>query len=294
MDYRDHKPHLNVALYSLWISGVGLRQSARELRITLRNVQNKFVKIGRHLRDMHHNLMRPIEREASFAFDEAQTFEGCRDTRPLTVPFVIEQSSFFLVDARCGPIPPSGGMSVRRRRAIEREREVNGPRPNASRAVVGAALARAAALVPDHATVHVRSDLKSTYAKLVREAFGAARVLHQQVSSRLPRNTKNPLHRINLMLAVARDLMSRLRRRSWLISKLAARLDLHLAMFACYRNYVRPRFNGERDSPAQRLGLLRRRLTKQELLSWRQDWRVERCIGPLEPAIAEVVEPIAG
>ncbi len=294
MDYRDHKPHLNVALYSLWISGVGLRQSARELRITLRNVQNKFVKIGRHLRDMHHNLMRPIEREASFAFDEAQTFEGCRDTRPLTVPFVIEQSSFFLVDARCGPIPASGGMSARRRRAIERERELNGPRPNASRALVGAALARAAALVPQQTEVHVRSDMKSTYPGLLRKAFGAARVLHEQVSSRLPRNTKNPLHRINLMLAIARDLMSRLRRRSWLISKLAARLDLHLAMFACYRNYVRPRFNGERDSPAQRLGLLRRRLTKQELLSWRQDWRVERCIGPLEPAIAEVVEPIAG
>ena len=58
--------------------------------------------------------------QVSFALDEMETFEGCRSTRPLTVPFLIEQETTFLIDARCAPIPPSGKMTPERRLEIER------------------------------------------------------------------------------------------------------------------------------------------------------------------------------
>ena len=39
-----------------------------------------------------------------------------------------------------------------------------------------------------------------------------------------------------------------------------------------YRNYVRRRFNHDELSPAARLGIVPRRMTWGELLSWRQEW----------------------
>ncbi|MBK8976668.1 MAG: hypothetical protein IPM29_12185 [Planctomycetes bacterium] len=139
----------------------------------------------------------------------------------------------------------------------------------------------AASRCPDDARIWLRSDFKSTYPALARQAFGERFAGHEQIDSKAPRTTANPLHRINLMLAILRDLMGRLRRRSWLVSKQRKRLAKHLQMLIGYRNYVRPRFNGEEESPAQLIGLVPRRLTGRELLRWRQDWGPERSGHPL-------------
>ena len=121
--------------------------------------------------------------------------------------------------------------------------------------------------------VALTSDEKTIYPKLAREAFGKDRLQHTRVSSRLPRDTSNPLFRINLTNAMARDLCGRLRRRSWLVSKKARHLDDQLALYMCYRNYARPRFNRDTKTPAEFLGFVDRKLSAQELMSWRQDWR---------------------
>ena len=71
---------------------------------------------------------------------------------------------------------------------------------------------------------------------------------------------------------MARDLMGRLRRESWLVSKARRYLDLSLQIFMTYRNLVRRRFNYDETSPAQELGFASRRLTETEVLGWRQDW----------------------
>ena len=79
---------------------------------------------------------------------------------------------------------------------------------------------------------------------------------------------------------MARDLMGRLRRMSWLASKKRRYLDLGLAIFIAWRNLVRRRFNHEECSPSQVLGFTRRRMSEEELGSWRQDWG-RRSIHPL-------------
>jgi transposase-like protein len=289
-DYRDHRPDLNAAVLSRWVSGTGIRQIGRELRITKRNLELKLRKIGRHLRDLHHNVMATFPAGASFAFDELETFEGCRSTRPVTVPVLIEQESTFIVDARSAPIPPSGRMTPKRRKLIAEEQARHGKRPNRSREVCAEVLATAAARCRDVRSVHVRSDQKKTYPKLLEAAFGASRLKHLQVSSKRKRDFTNPLHRINLTMARLRDLMGRLHRRSWLVTKRREYLDLHLMAFVCYRNYHCARFNDEEESPAQRLGFMPRRLSKGELLSWRQDWGPERSPHPLSPWLESVAE----
>ena len=52
---------------------------------------------------------------------------------------------------------------------------------------------------------------------------------------------------------MTRDLMGRLHRRSWLVSKERRYLDAHLALFTVHRNYIRSWRNGERETPAMML-----------------------------------------
>ena len=90
--------------------------------------------------------------------------------------------------------------------------------------------------------------------------FGAKRLVHERTNSKLARRTWNPLFPINHTEAMARDLTSRLRRESWLVSKKRRFLDLGLQLWMAYRNYVRRRFNYDKESSAQLLGFVRRRL----------------------------------
>ena len=74
------------------------------------------------------------------------------------------------------------------------------------------------------------------------------------------------------MNAMARYLTGRLRRRSWLASKRYRYLNLQLEVFMVYKNFVRPRFNGEKETPAMVLRFTHDRFSHTDLTSWRQDW----------------------
>ena len=129
-------------------------------------------------------------------------------------------------------------------------------------------------------SVVLETDEKKTYPKIARELFGERRLRHSATPSKMPRYTWNPLFPINHTEAMARDLTGRLRRESWLASKCRWFLNLQLEIFAAYRNWVRPRFNPDRETPGQLLGFVPRRLTLGHVLSWRQDWGA-RSLHPL-------------
>jgi len=272
MDYRDHRPDLNAPLVRLLASGIGLRQSARILRLSRHCTELKFRKVAMHLRRLNLNLRGPLLPDAILQFDEFETYESCRNTRPLTVPVLIEKHSRFVVWAESAPIRPRGRMTPARLARIERQERRSGPRRDASPRAVLRTLRRGAELCRSLRTVRLESDRKASYVKLAREAFGRGRVMHARHSGKRPRNDRNPLFPINHTEAMARDLSGRLRRRSWLASKKRRYLDLALNVFAAWRNYVRRRFNRDRASPATILGFAERRMNEGDLLTWRQDW----------------------
>ena len=288
-DYRDHKPHLNAKLLDLLASGVGLRQASRNLKLSLRATELKFRKISKHLRHFNNNLSPEIDEAAVFQFDELETFEGRRGARPLTVPIMIERESRFVIWANSAPIRPRGRMSKARKKAIAADERRFGPRRDRSRRSIEQVFRRAARAA--NGEVWLQTDEKSTYPNLARQAFGEERLTHTRTNSKLPRTTWNPLFPINHTEAMARDLMGRLRRESWLVSKRGWCLDLHLQLFAAYRNFVRRRFNYDEQSPAQMLGCAPRRMSPGELLSWRQDWR-ERSIHPLSDGRLSIADRV--
>jgi transposase-like protein len=280
MDYHDHRPDLNARLFELLASGVGLRQCARNLGLSLRCTELKARKLGRHLRRLNLNLRGALSEGAGFQLDELETYEDRRNTRPLSVPVLIEKASRFIVWAESAPIRPSGRMSAARRAAIAAEERRYGPRRDFSRSSVRRTLRRGSELARELDEVPVDTDEKLSYPLLLHAAFGSRRLRHTRTNSKLARGTWNPLFAINHTEAMARDLMGRLRRESWLVSKRRRWLDIALHVFIAYRNYVRRRFNSDKESPAQTLGFAPRRMTLQELLSWRQDGGI-RSIHPL-------------
>jgi transposase-like protein len=279
MDYRDHRPQLNPRLFLLLASGLGLRQSARVLQLSHRCTELKARKIGRHLRRLNLNLRDELPPGSSLQFDELETYETKRNTRPLSVPVLIERDSRYLVWAESAPIRPRGKMSAARLASIAAEDAI-APRKDLSRRSIRRALKRGADLLSGLATVRFESDEKPVYPSLAKEAFGASRLEHVTTNSKLPRTSWNPLFPINSTEALARDLMGRLRRESWLVSKCRRYLDVALHVFIAYRNLVRRRFNRDAFSPAQLLGFAPRRLTPGEVLSWRQE-EGRRSIHPL-------------
>ncbi len=263
-------------------SGVGLRQCARNLGLTLRSTQLKFRKIARHLRRLNLNLRDQLSTNASFHFDEFETYEGQRNTRPLSVPMLIESNSRFIVWAESATIRPRGKMSGKRLKRLAESEQRHGIRKDRSRRSIERTLRRGADMANHSETVTLKSDEKLSYPRLAKAVYGKKRLKHLKTNSRLARETWNPLFAINNEEAIMRDLMGRLRRESWLVSKKRRYLDLALQVHMAYRNLVRKRFNRDQQSPAQLLGFLPRRLRPLELLSWRQDWS-ERSIHPASP-----------
>ena len=268
-DYRDRKPNVNEALVKLMISGVGLRQSARLLGMTINNVEKKFRKLAFHMGRLHERLMGMFASGSTFLLDELETFEESRLWKPLTVPYLIEKESSFSVIATVGTLPPRGkAAETIRRNGLPKGKT---KRKSESSRTVLEALEFLASHLNLGARIVLVCDLKRTYPGLIRRALGDRLLALETHSSKLPRDTVNPLFRINHAFAMLRDLTSRLRRRSWLASKKRKFLALHLGAILCYRNYVRCRVNDVEESAAMAAGFVDRRLTFAETVEWRQD-----------------------
>jgi hypothetical protein len=115
----------------------------------------------------------------------------------------------------------------------------------------------------------VQTDRKSSYRTILTKHFGA-RLVHERYSSRARRDYSNPLFPINHTLAMLRDGISRLVRRTWAASKLRERLERHAWIYLVWRNYVRAITNqATKVSPAMALGVETRRWRASEVCAWR-------------------------
>src|SRR5262245_45695952 len=269
-DYGDRRPEVNELFWTLLVSGIGLRQLGRVLKLNIRSVQNKQRKMARTCALLHHNLSPRLPLGRTYVLDEEETYESA-SIRPLTMPVLIEKETWFVVSTAVGTIRRLAKAGTKRRARQDRE-EKQRRRPDESSKCVKQVLSELACRVPAGA-IPLRSDQKASYGVLAREVFGD-RLEHATTAGTRIRTTHNPLFPINTTMAMTRDNLGRLRRRSWLVTKKGERLQHHLALFTVYRNYVRRRFNHDQENatPAQILRLLPRRLRTDEVLAWRQDW----------------------
>ena len=280
-DRYDKKPYLNPLILVPLTSGVGLRKSARNLDITRNNLVLKWRKIARHARQLDLNLKSRASRAERAAadrstfvlqFDELETYETRRNTRPLSVAVMIERRTRLIVGAIAAPIRPKGTMTKQRIAAIAAEDARFGRRKDRSRVACRSVFRSAAKLRPAAAGVRLQTDEKLVYSEYFAEAFAGRVRRHETTSSRAPRGGGTPLFAINLTEGILRDHAGRVRRDSWLTSKLRTYLNLHRGLYSAWKNGVLPRFTRDDDAPGVLAGWTPRNLTVGEFLGWRQDW----------------------
>jgi len=268
--YHDRRPDVNERLFELLTSGVGLRQSARVLKIGPNTVQKKMRKLSRTCALLHENLCRALPAGRTYLMDEEESYEGA-SIRPLTVPILIEKENWFVVATAVGSIRRLAPAGTERRKRQAQDEQKHGTRPDESRECVAEVLR--ALRQRTTGQIELLTDQKSSYATVAREIF-AGEVMHLTTAGSDPRTPRNPLFPINSIIAMSRDNCGRLRRKSWLVSKLAKWLRGQMSIYTVFRNYVRRRFNKDKadDTAAKLLGLLPRRLHPSEVVRWRQDW----------------------
>jgi transposase-like protein len=270
LDFRQRKPQINSALLGCFVSKVTHRQAARILKIDRKTVHRRLRLWGPALRELHESfLTRALHSgglNGAFSLDEMETYEHDRRLRPVTVPVLIHCDTRFIVHFEVGQLPARGGLQghdlVRKK--------LQGPRPSESTLMVRKCFETLKRVHDPGRFLHMIIDKKRSYRTEIRALFGNRISALITESSKCARNTSNPLFPINLTLAMLRDNVSRLVRRTWAASKLKAELVHHAWIYAAWKNYVRPVVNYLRNvSPAMKLGLHGCKLTPADLLRWR-------------------------
>jgi hypothetical protein len=171
-------------------------------------------------------------------------------------------------------LPCRGRLSEKDRlRKMGREKR-HGVRRSGSREAVEKCFDTLASHHASRGPVRVHTDRKSSYRTILAKRFGQ-RLEHERHSSTAKRDYKNPLFPINHTLAMMRDGISRLVRRTWAASKLRAKLERHAWIWLVWRNYVRAITNrSPRVTPAIALKVESKRWRPSEILAWRV---LERC-----------------
>jgi len=267
-DYRHKKPHINARFLELMVACVGQRQCARVLHVARRTVERRFEWLARHAAHYHRNRLDGAVIGGPFQLDELESFEANR-FQPVTVPVLIERATMFIVSTAVGPLRRKGRLSPAQRRQRDRlEAEQGRRRPGSAPAVrrVLRCLAGVAA-----GSVVLESDRKPLYGALARRILGDA-VVWRTHDAAIRRDRANPLFASNHTNARLRHFLSRLRRRTWCVSRTRAGLEKHLRIATLWVDYCRGITNKTRTTPAQALGLIDAPRRPEQLLGWRQDW----------------------
>ena len=276
-DFLQKKPYLNATFLHLMVACVGQRQCARALRVARRTVEHRFRWIALHAGHFQANRLRGRQLKGPFQLDELETFEGNR-FQPVSVPVLIHRASFFLVASEVAPLRRKGRLTPLQRQRRALWESLHGRRPTQSAVAVRRVLSRLDALVDSGSKVVLDSDHKPLYGVLGKRQFGP-RFVWRRHSATARRDHANALFPINHAQARLRHYLSRLRRRTWCISKKRECLRNHLAVAAMWSNFCRGITNRTRTTPAQAIGVVPRSYRAEEVLGWREDW------GELSPAL---------
>ncbi len=174
LDYRLRKPALTREAFRAFVAKVTLRQCARLLGVSRHTVAHRLRLLGGHCRDFQKARLDragPIL-SGSFQLDELETFEHERRLKPVTVPVLIHQDTFFVVRAKAAPMPARGTLTPRYREKKQQFEKPFGRRENGSSQAVEECLKGLAKRLAKDQVESVQTDRKSTYPGLIRKVLG--------------------------------------------------------------------------------------------------------------------------
>ena len=230
--YRQKKRRINEPLRDLLCKRLSLRDAARHFKVSRTTIARRLEFLATQSRKRNTLLLHSIQAEFG-AFDRVQfddliTAEHTK-CKPISATVVVQEDTRFILSYCVAKIPAFGPLA-----AVAKKKY--GHRADHSRRLRDCMLKQLVDLLPQYTTF--RTDEHNHYPVVIKKHFPhATHITHKSVrgsvsgQGELKKVGRDPLFSINHTLAMFRDKMSRLSRRSWNLSKHIDRLDDHLAIY---------------------------------------------------------------
>jgi transposase-like protein len=244
----------------------GFRQIAREFGVSPTTIATASARLGRHGL-LFHQLHRPKRSiREPLALDSFESFEWSQ-YYPTSYHVAAGKESHFFYGFTASELRRKGSMTDRQR-AERSQLEARFGRPD-PRAIEKDVAILLRILLPKPQAVVLHTDEHRDYPRAVRRV-AHLKILHETISSRAARTTRNPLFAINLLDLLLRHSGANHKRETIAYSKRRASAFERMGIFIVWRNWMK--WFSERKpgwTPAMLLRLTRRRLGVADVLKRR-------------------------
>lgn len=271
LDYRQKVWGHNEAIFVNSQKGVSMRQSARELNKTEDFVRYRLLRMQRFALLKHVKLSGELKIKEAIVYDGLENF-AFSQFDPNNINQAVGKKSLFIYDFNFAPLNRKGRMSPfqkRKKKLIENKHGRYAPDAiRSSTARIFERLIKRAG--GEKLTLY--SDRHFQYRRAIEWDLQTNQIEHIRVSSKIARNFRNDLFAVNNIDLQARHNLSAFKRETIAFSKHSIAMLETFSLYACYRNYMRPKFWGthrsdplsSKKSPAMELGVADRILSFDE------------------------------
>jgi len=264
--YWLRRPALQPVIFGRLLGCSAYRQIARELRVSPTTVLRQTVRLGRHCLLLHETLRPHAAPAEPLVVDGFESFEFSQYT-PVHFHLAVGAESHFVYGFTDSELRRKGRMTARQRaRRAELEGRLGRPDPKSIEREMAALLE---ILVPTGARISLRSDEHPAYPRALRR-LRDRRFDHAVTSSRAARTPQNPLFPVNLVDLLIRHSSANHKRETIAFAKRRQSAAERLAILLVWRNTMKSFSERKQDaSPAERLGILGRKLQVEDVLAQR-------------------------
>lgn len=231
--YRQKKRRINEPMRDLLCKRLSLRDLARHLKVSRTTIARRLVFLADQARRRQEQFLIDYQQQfgpiKKLQFDDLITHEHTK-CKPLSMTMVVEEKTRIVVGFNVAQIPAFGQLA-------DISRNKYGERKDQSRKKRHRLFAHLAQEILPQDVVF-RSDKHTQYPYLVYKHFPQATHLTHKgargtVSGQgeMKKTGRDPLFSVNHTLAMVRDKMSRLSRRSWNATKKPENLAHHMAIY---------------------------------------------------------------
>lgn len=264
--YWLRRPDLPRQIFGRLVACSGYRQIARDLGISPTTVLRQAERLGRHCLLFHERLRPKAGPKEALAVDGFETFEFSQYT-PVHFNLGVGASSHFVYGFTDAELRRKGRMTARQRMRRE-ELEARFGRPD-PRAIEREMAALVELVAPGNAPLTLRCDKHPDYPR----AFASVKdrpFTYLTTHSKVARTAHNPLFAINRVDLWIRHASANHKRETIAFSKRRQSAAERLFLLLVWLNYLKPFSERKQDAtPAQRLGIVKRKLTVEDVLKER-------------------------
>jgi transposase-like protein len=258
------RPDLLLPVLHGLIACSGFRQIARSQSVSPSAVEGQAARIGRHML-LFHERSRPKSAPGEpVILDGFETFEFSQYW-PTHLNTVVGAESQFIYSTTAAELRRKGTHTARQKiRRSELEDRHGRPDPKSIEKTTAEALALA--VPPSAGETLLHTDEHKAYPRALRR-LGERRFKHVTTSSKRPRMPQNPLQPVNTLHALMRHSGANHKRETIAWSKRRQSMIWRDCLVRVWRNYVKHISEQKKnESPAMRLGIVKRRLRWRDVL----------------------------